>query len=575
MRRDGRQMVCLGICDSQDAGAALFVGSELIAAVNEERLNREKLWGGFPARSIQTVLELAGIPPSRVDVVVVGTSITPNVLMRLFRGPHQALRRSTGQFGYLLNLFIAYQALARKTVLPMKAEAALARAVLGWSLRRMGVSADLVSVDHHLAHAWAAFATSPFDECLVVTSDGLGDGLGVTVSVGRREQGLRRVFEQSGFSALTLYYSRLTEALGFTPIKDEGKVCGLAAYGRSTPLLWDARRMLRTTNGRFNVQNHLLPASKDDPPYSKFSGYPREDVALSFQEHFEEVMAQFVDYWLRRTGMRNLAVAGGSFANVKMNQRLAELESVDELWVFPHMGDGGLAVGGCASYLSLDPTSLQHVFYGPDIDPDRAEQVLRRAGLMFTRPRRLFSEVARKLAQKRTVAWCSGRMEFGPRALGNRSILFHAADPTTIDWLNNRLRRSKFMPFAPAVLERAADEYLVGTHKARHAARFMTVSFNVTDKMRTLYPGAVHVDGTARPQLVDEQGSPNLYGVLTEYERLTGCPVLINTSFNMHEEPIVCSETDAVRAFLQAQLDYLVLGPFLTWREGGANGDSG
>jgi carbamoyltransferase len=556
-------MIVLGICDSQDSGAALFVDGRLVAAVNEERLNRVKLWGGFPAESIRTVLRLGGVEPRDVEKVVLGTRITPNLLARAVRGIHQGLRRKSGQFGYLLSAFIAYQAAARRLVVPEAAEAAVARVVMRKNLAEVGIGADVVSIDHHLAHAASAWATSPFDRALVVTVDGLGDGLGLSVRVGERGRGLRVVHDETGFSAITLYYSRLTEMLGFTPIKDEGKVNALAAMTDEMPALPLARSLLSHRDGSFSFQNHLLPARKDRPPYSEMRRWTREQVAASFQAHLEEVMREFLRHWLKATGTRNVCFAGGLFANVKLNQRVAAMDEVEGVYVFPHMGDGGLAVGGALAWLKADPEVMPDVYLGPGPTDAAVRDAVAGSGLPATRPADLEAEVARMLADGRIVARFDGRMEFGPRALGNRSILVQATDPTTIDWLNERLKRSRFMPFAPSMLDAEFDACIVGGGKARHTAQFMNISFDVTRRMRTLCPGAVHVDGTARPQRVTDEAAPAFARILREYRRLTGLPAVVNTSFNMHEEPIVCSPGDAISAFTRARLDALAIGPYL------------
>ncbi len=559
-------MIVLGICDSQDAGAALFRDGRLVAAVNEERLNRKKLWGGFPALSIAEVLRLGDVRADQVEAVVLGTRITPNVLVRIFRGVHQDLRKKSGQFGYLLNLFITYQTVARRLRLPEALEAAVARRVIARDLARVGIRAPLHSVDHHLAHAAAAWGTCPFERALVITVDGLGDGLGVTVSVGERGKGLTRVHEESGFSTLTLYYSRLTQALGFTPIKDEGKVNGLAAYTTETPALHLAERLLQVQDGRFRSMNHLLPASLDRPPWSELKNYTREQVAASFQTHLETCMRAFVRHWLAKTGTRHVAVAGGLFANVKLNQRLASLPEVDEVYVFPHMGDGGLAVGGTLAWLGGDPQPLRDVFLGPDYPDERLEAAARAAGLVPTRPADLADEVARILASGRIVGHFDGRMEYGPRALGNRTILAPAHDPKLLDELNGMLKRSPFMPFAPILHDDQYGAAIVDGHKAWHASQFMTISFDVTPAMRDACRGGVHVDDTVRPQRVDPAVNPRMAAILAAYHRRTGQPALINTRFNLHEEPIVCSPEDAVSSYLRAGLGALVLGPFLVER---------
>ncbi len=561
-------MVVLGIGDSQDAGAALFIDGILVAAVNEERLNRVKLWGGFPAASVREVLRLGGVVAEDVDTVVVGTRITPNVLARAARDFHQGLRRSNGQFGYVLNLFITYQVIAQKSGFIEAAEGWVAHTLLGRELRQLGIDAKLILTEHHDAHAAAAWVTSPFDRALVVTMDGLGDGLAVTVSVGERGRGLKRVFAQSGYSGLTLYYSRLTEYLGFTPIRDEGKVNALAAYTDSLPAIGVARQLLHCRNGRFNLHNHLLPQSKDGAPYSALRGYSREEVAASFQKNLEDSVGDFLRYWLARTGTDKVAFAGGLFANVKLNQRIAAMDAVSDVYVFPHMGDGGLAVGGVLVYLKQDPQVLPNLYLGPGLAASELEQAIAQSGLPFRRSEDVALETAQLLADGWTVARCAGRMEYGPRALGNRSILVSPSDPTLMGSLNAKLQRNAFMPFAPAILESEYDSCFVGGGKGRHAAQFMTVSFDTTSRFRQLCPATVHVDGTARPQMVREGTNPGFARVLREYLRLTGLPALVNTSFNMHEQPIVNTPTDALRAFQSAGLDYLALDDFIVARPG-------
>ncbi len=572
MRSSPRCLLC--ICDSQDSGAALFREGRLVAAVNEERLNRIKLWGGFPALSVREVLRIGGVGPEEVDEVACGTRVTPNVLARIFRDRHQQLRRASGQFGTLLDAFIAWQVAGRTLGWPLWMEEQVARGVLARELRALGIRAPLGMVDHHLAHAAGAWATSPFERALVVTVDGLGDGLSVTVSVGERGRFLRRVHQESGFSDLTLYYSRLTEFLGFRPIRDEGKVNALAACASPEATLPIARTLLRMRDGRFGVRNPLLARGPDSPPWSRLRTFSREEVAAGFQDHLETTMRDYLRHWLARTGCRHVALAGGLFANVKLNQRIATMPEVEEVWVYPHMGDGGLAAGGGFARLRSDPAPVPDLFWGPGCDAETVERAIRDSGLPARRLEDPGLEMARLLAKGRVIARCAGRMEFGPRALGNRSILVQATDPDTIRWLNTRLRRSPFMPFAPVVHEEQAPACFADLPKALHAARFMTVSLDATPEFRRLCPGAVHVDGTARPQVVGESRHPVYARALREYHRLTGLPAVINTSFNMHEEPIVATPEDALEAFRQARLDALFLEDWLVEPpEGGWPGD--
>jgi carbamoyltransferase len=231
------------------------------------------------------------------------------------------------------------------------------------------------------------------------------------------------------------------------------------------------------------------------------------------------------------------------------------------------MGDCGLAVGGPLYVMGergeLLPYRLEHVYLGPEFGDDEMLRAAHKAGLKARRFDPVEPEIARLLAEGRVVARFNGRMEFGPRALGNRSILYHATDATVNDWLNKRLERTEFMPFAPATIhDEAASSYL-GVRGAEHAAEFMTITFDCSPSFRQHCAAAVHVDGTARPQLVRKETNPSFHRVLEEYRKLTGIGTVVNTSFNMHEEPIVCTPEDAVRSFLQGHLDYLALGPFV------------
>jgi carbamoyltransferase len=272
-----------------------------------------------------------------------------------------------------------------------------------------------------------------------------------------------------------------------------------------------------------------------------------------------------VSHWLEVTGCDRLVLAGGVTANVKMNQRLHELEAVKGLFVYPNMGDGGCGSGLAVhrSWPGGPPKELEHVYLGPSFSDEEIEAALRGAGLEFERPALLGAEVAARLHAGQVIGRFAGAMEYGPRALGNRSILYHGREPEVNQWLNQRLGRTEFMPFAPVTLWEARHRCYRGLAGAEHAAEFMTVTFECTDEMRTSCPAAVHVDGTARPQLIRREVNPGYHDVLVEYERLSGIPSLVNTSFNLHEEPIVCTPQDALRVFLQGGLDCLAMGPFV------------
>ena len=272
---------------------------------------------------------------------------------------------------------------------------------------------------------------------------------------------------------------------------------------------------------------------------------------------------------VQQTGRRRLAVAGGVFANVRMNQAIAELPDVESLYVCPLMGDEGLGVGAAlltaGRRFGVRPSRVESLYLGPDYPESDMRAALDAHGLSYQRmdDASLADAVADRIVAGKVVAIARGRMELGPRALGHRTILYRTGDPDVNQWLNVRLHRTEFMPFAPVTLDEHADDCYVGLDKARASADYMTVTFACTPTMREQSPAVVHLDGTARPQLIRASTDPFYYAVLKGCHARTGVPSLVNTSFNMHEEPIVASPDDAARAFVQGHLDTLVLGPFL------------
>ncbi|MFZ5475533.1 MAG: carbamoyltransferase C-terminal domain-containing protein [Myxococcota bacterium] len=554
-------MVILGVADNHDAAAALVVDGRLVAAASQERFDRRKNSGRFPWDAIDACLARAGLAPAEVDRVAVGTGFTPPWLVRRFPGTRRDDVVGHGQMTWLLHAYVLYQVGLQRAGLA-GIETRACQRVLAPRLHARGFTrAGLAILDHHTCHAESAWRTQPRERCLVLTTDAMGDGLTATASVGGPE-GLRRVASQSGLAAVNMFYSRVTEHLGFTPLRHEGKVTGLAAYAEPPEaLLAHLRGKLRVEGGRFVRESYALPV--DRAFYRGLDRWSREEVAAGAQRVLEEAVLAWVTHQVRQTGVSDVALAGGLYGNVKLNQRIAALPEVSSLWVFPNMGDGGLAAGAALLAAGAPPARLDHVFLGPAYGEDALADALR--GLSATRPEDPVRAVADRLAAGKVAARFAGAMEYGPRALGNRSILARPDDPAINATLNTRLRRSEFMPFAPVMRAEDAPALLVGHDKAPEAARFMTVCFPATDRLRRLAPAAVHVDGTVRPQVIHERDS-EMYRLLGLLGERTGSPVLVNTSFNMHEEPIVNTPHDAVRAWSDGQLDVLWMGPFLLER---------
>ncbi|MBL8618533.1 MAG: hypothetical protein JNM72_23175 [Deltaproteobacteria bacterium] len=567
---------CLGVFDgTHDAGAAVVVGGRLVAAVSEERLVRDKGAAGWPAASVAAVLASAGVRPAELAAVAFAGRVNPNPALRLARGAQARWRfdepRLWDPDGWRSRLAEATQ--LQSPFPRLRSDSLAARAwtlPLRWALGRRlaaelpGLRAPVAVHDHHRCHAAAAWFTFGVERGLVIVADGVGDGQALTVW--RGQGGALVPLRAWPFpDSHGLVYATLTAILGFRPFRHEGKVAGLAAHGDpdAVPVPWpfvgppDARRLACGLGPGLRAALAPLRACR------------REDVCAWLQRGLEADLCGLLDAVLRETGESDVALCGGVFANVRLNQRLAERPGMRRLWVFPHMGDGGLAAGAALLSAGAAPVALPSAALGPDLDPAELGAAL--ASAPEARASADPAALAARLRRGQLIALCRGRSEFGPRALGQRSILACPADPAVVDRLNAALQRSAFMPFAPAVRAEDIDEAVDLAPSARAAARFMTVTAEARPALRAAAPAVVHADGSARVQVVHADEAPLLHAILSAYRALGGGPALLNTSFNLHEEPIVQTAGDALRSWRAAGLDGLVLGEaLLVQGEGGA-----
>lgn len=569
----GGPRVVLGVHAGHDAGAALVRDGRLVACVNEERLSRTKLFWGWPERAVGEVLRLAGLGPDAVDLVAVaGTSGTAKEFGD--KGYHDlGLARSVVSKlskGPVAGVLLGQEKGVALVRALMRVRHALTKRQMRRKLAAAGVRARAQFVDHHRCHNAGAYYTSGWDDCLAISLDGSGDGY--CSRIYRCGEGaMDLVHSVPSYHSPGYYYNYVTHLLGFTPLRHEGKITGLAAYGDPAACLGVFRERLAYDPQRFGPVNrgHWMTAECDHLEM-RLQDNTREEIAAAVQRNTEDVVAAYVRDAVGRTGARRLALSGGVFSNVRLNQVVWNRSEVEEIFVHPHMGDGGLAAGAALDLYHRDggayePHALDHVYLGASHGPREIERALGRyPELSVSRPDDLPHAVAALLARHKTVARFDGGMEYGPRALGNRSVLCHAKDATINDWLNERLDRTEFMPFAPVTIDTAAPSYFE-RYDPDHAlaARFMTVTYDVTQRCLDEAPAIVHVDRTARPQVVSRDANPGYYDVIAEYGRITGSPILVNTSFNMHEEPIVNDPDVAIRSFVRGGLDALAIGPFL------------
>ena len=555
-----RDRVILAISLAHDSGAALFVDGKLVGAVAEERLNRIKLTREFPSRSIEQLLGEEGLSFGDVGRVLLSSRITPNWLSLRFSKFHN--RESENVFSYLRKEVIREQSWFRKTGL-IHIESWFVKNIIANRLRELGCNKPVTQIDHHLCHSYSAYSAAPFDNSLVVSIDAMGDGLCCLVSLGGGGR-LRSIREMDGFSSPASIYAQITQLMGFIAARHEGKVTGLAALGNPGKCAYLFKKLMSYQKDRFLVKNITSP---NHSIYKEIMKYSREDVAAALQQVLEDILVEFIKDLIKETGREKIALAGGLFANVKLNQRIHEIDGVKEIFIFPNMGDGGLPVGAGYCFLRKKPEGLNNIYLGKAYDNKYIHQLLKKNRFKYKFYEDIEKRTAQCLAEEKVVARFSGRMEYGPRSLGNRSILYQTCDVSVNDWLNKKLSRTEFMPFAPSTMAEYADEYYEGTDGAKNTSKFMNITFACTEKSKNEQPACVHVDGSARPQLVRKEDNPSYYRVLKNYHFLTGLPTILNTSFNVHEEPIVACPEDAIRAFENCGLDYLVLENFLVERD--------
>jgi len=553
---------------AHDASAAVFDDYELVAAVQEERLTRNKGSGdGVPWLAIDEVLSIAGWTRDDVDAIA---------STRAFLAPHYLKYPFYKKIDYAIRRRLGKERKQREVwrhCQRYRTTDTLSIFNTGLFLAENGFRADakFFFANHHAAHALPALFFTDWDEALVYTADGIGDN--VSYSIRSLKHGRltcyygddRWLLVPPFGNSLAHAYAFATAACGFRMLRHEGKLTGLAAYGEPTLAPDIARHFSLDDDGvvatKFRGEVELGRALTDI-----FRGHSRETIAASIQTAVEDLALKSVCHWLARTGAQRLALAGGLFANVRLNRLLAEQCAVDEVFVFPAMGDDGLAVGAGLSYLfARDGVSrwlehrrrLDHVYLGRDYDREIDRHLGAAQGVQRI-PGAPAKTAAEKIIAGEVGAAYIGRMEYGPRALGARSILASPQKGEINDQLNKRLERSEFMPFAPYVLEEDCETVFEITRVNRYASRFMTITCAVRPEWRQRIPAVVHVDDTARPQIIRDRDNPIYADILRRFRAATGLPVLVNTSFNVHEEPIVNAPAEALRALLDRRIDFVV-----------------
>jgi carbamoyltransferase len=562
-----------------DSSACLVIDGKLIAAVAEERFKREKHWSGLPLDSINYCLKEANISIDDVDYIAINRNPKANFLRKLiWTLIHQPSSR-----------LIKNRAENLKKILTIKED------ILSY-FQSKNNSIKTFYIEHHLAHAASTFFVSPFEESAILTIDGFGDFVSTLLAYGKGNKiyPIKRIFFPH---SLGLFYLTITQFLGFWNYGDEYKVMGLAAYGK--PIYLDKFKKivkLKKDGSGFQLDtSYFLHISKGatstwfnqkpvidrmfSDKFIKEFGEPREpnteitqrdmDLAASLQALTEEIYFALLNYLYKVTKSQNICLAGGVALNSSANGKIFEKTPFKEIFIQPAASDDGGAIGA-AFYLwnhilnQKRSFIMEHAYWGPKYSEDEIELALNKNNLNYVKLKdeELLPKVAKDIADGKIVGWFQGRMEFGPRALGNRSIVVDPRRKEMKDILNERIKRREwFRPFAPSILEEEVDKWF----EINYPEPFMIKTYKWKEEKRHLVPAVVHEDGTGRLQTVSKKTNPRYWQLIKEFQNLTGIPVVLNTSFN-ENEPIVNKPEEAIDCFLRTKMDVLVLENFYVSR---------
>lgn len=567
-------MNILGVHSGHNASACVFVAGKLVAAIQEERLTRIKNHTGFPTEAIQCLLQEVGL--TIAEFAQVAYTDVYRIVPEVYLDRQAAQAHFSREPSTLSMKLVPGMAERIRPVGEIATNLRLRRRASEFT--KHGIPIDkLVRVDHHLAHAAAAYyGWGKYDRpVLVLTCDGRGDGLCATASVGENGR-LTRIASVPAPYSIGLLYAMTTMLLGMKPNEHEYKLMGMAPYAHkqdgsrlakkfasylepdpNNPLGW------RTTNGMRDTY-WSYRRLRQDLEFERFDA-----ICAGLQLWIEDFLADWVQRCIQHTGISRLALAGGVFMNVKANKRIMELEGVEELFVFPSCGDETNPIGACYYVHAQqngvgDLEPIGSFCLGTEFSEVQMREEIDRIGNGFDveRPADLPGRIAELLARGHVVARFAGQDEFGARALGNRSILANPSRPEVVRVVNDMIKNRDFwMPFACSIRSERADDYLV--NPKRIPAPYMIMTFDTTQRRQEIAAGTHPYDGTARPQVVYREHNPEYHQILTEFEKITGIGGILNTSFNLHGYPIVHSPKDALEVMNSSALQFLALGPYL------------
>lgn len=566
-----RNVTILGINDMHDAGAALIRNGKVLAAVQEERLRNIKHYGGFPALSLKQVFEISEIHPSEVDAIALATlcgglhpmnekALSERIITKIspLFASHAFSRVYVEIFRHFRNL---------KPLLNALKELALE-------------NKEIFVIEHHLAHAACAYHTAPYGEnekVLIFTADGTGDGVSSTVSIREKEE-ISRIAWSTFFDSLgNAFYAEITAFLGLKRWDHEYKVMGLAPYGRNEHCLNSMKKIIVINPKRpleFKNVANAGGIAMQKRLTKLLAGQRFDNIAAAAQYWLEILLLKWIEKAIELTDVHRIACAGGVFFNVKANKLIKESLDLVDAFFYPAAGDDGLPVGAALQCyhdfckregVKAEKVPLTDLYYGPKFDEDYVQNALKKEGLLTSAESYSDIEgvIGNLLSKGKIIARFNGRLEWGPRALGNRSILADARDLKVVRKINFAIKHRDFwMPFAPSVLEERAPDYLINSH----SAPYMIQAFDTTDKRDEIIATIHPFDLTARPQTVNDTWNTSYRKILETFQEVTGVGGFLNTSFNLHGYPIVATPEQAIYTFKNSGMDALAIGNYLVLR---------
>lgn len=571
----------LGVSDSHESGICLIKNKKVIFAINEERISRLKNDQNFPEKSIKLALKKFKINTKEISAVCVAgisresdniptnnnltdnSNLIPFEISLLGNLSNYFIFKKilkSNFFFYFLTIFFKIKLIKRKILIKQK-------------LKNLNInSKNIFFFDHHLCHIFSAFSSSKFSNSLIVSNDGMGDGLCSRIVFIKKNK-ITLLSKNSFYNSLAMIYGYCSDLCGFKKNHHNGKTTGISAIGNGYEVFAILKKIINWNEKRGIYENNEGVFTSSYKKIKKLlKKFNKFEIANGIQNLTDEIIVKQTKHFLKKLNTNNLCYAGGLHANVLTNFKLRENFKNKNIFIFPNMGDGGLSLGSCALGLykltkQIPKFKLKNMYLGDGYHDHEILKFLNDNKIRYEVSKNLEKDIAIFLSEKKIIALFNSRMEYGPRALGNRSILFHALDKKINMYLNKKLNRTETMPFAPIFNLKNAKK-LIKNFKQNDliSCENMTMCVEATDLMKKMAPAAVHVDNTIRPQVLSKKYNNFVYNILEQYNKLTSKYVLINTSFNLHEEPIIRTPNEAYQSFKKAKLDILILNKYILKR---------